>query len=570
MQINESILTYNLTLFAKRFPELVSMMGLDSYDKVKKIMQKAPQSYSMLPCAKNKKAFTLCIDGKYLHSKYDAESEAKQIVKNSFFQKASVQKNCVFVGLGLGYIVEAFMAEQKTSKLIIVEADIFIFLFFLNSRKLDSFFSYENIVLLIGLSAPEVLNILYSFEKEKNIENLDLFFLRTSEIALPAWYDEFKTLQKRNDAKKQINYNTAKKFFKLWFKNLLRNFLISNEKNIYSLESLISIFKNKTAVIFAAGPSLERDLEILSKINLSQIITIAVDTASRAVLASGIRLDFVISADPQYANFKHLANLDLSESILVAELSSFPQTFELKTRAKYFFSQDLPLEKLFFDEAKKLKNNICIYSLDSGGSVATSAFSFAKFLSVKNIYFSGLDLAYVDKQSHFRGSIFEEACHTYSTKLNPAQTQLLKTVFNSESFFAASNTPDKKVLSDSKMQMFAWYFESKLAEYAKDICVYTFSDRGLHIPGIKVKNINDAKNLFFTNNNENCIRVELNRAVEKSKRFLFPKKSLLLITKKVLDKMSKNDKTVRELFSTKDSELEKLIEDCRNKLYEVM
>lgn len=506
MQINESILKHNLELFRARFPELASLMSLNCYSNVKTLIEKIPCKYHVVPCKKNKNALTLCIGEKYLHSKYDAIFEAGEICKNDFFKNDKTKKNIAFVGLGLGYVAEHFMQRTADARVIIIEPDIFVFLEFLASRNLSKFFAHEKLMLLIGLPPIEVLHFLYAAEAEHDLDTIPLFFSRASESAAPAWYSEFKTLQKRNEAKKQINANTEKKFLKLWSQNLIKNFLFVSEHPVFSLEIFQSCFQNYPALIFAGGPSLERDIKIFSHIDLSRVIVIAVDTAARAVQRARIKIDFVISGDPQYANFKHIQDVNIGNTVLIAEATSYPHTLRLATRATCLFSQQLPLETFFFAEAKKHKKNISLICLDSGGSVATSAFSFARYLGAHEIYFSGLDLSFINKQTHFRGSTFEEATHRFSSKINSAQTQLLASLFSVQAFYAASNANTEKnqgmqkreteVLSDAKMRMFAWWFESKIHEYGKDISVFTFSDKGLHIPGINVESLENAPLLF--------------------------------------------------------------------------
>ena len=188
---------------------------------------------------------------------------------------------------------------------------------FLASRNLDTVFSHAQLTLLIGLKPIDVVNFLQTNEAATNAE-LSQFFLRSSEAVQPAWYGEFKSLAKRNKARREINANTAKKFFKQWFQNLVKNFLFicsksentkrlqkisPRELQIYSLLYLKNRFPKSLALIFAGGPSLDTDLKLLSRIPLENVLVIAVDTAARAVINAGVIPDFVITGDPQYTNF---------------------------------------------------------------------------------------------------------------------------------------------------------------------------------------------------------------------------------------------------------------------------
>lgn len=507
MHLDFETLYHNIALFKKRFPELARIMQLENKSDAKAQLEKIPQDYVMLSCKKNQNASTLMIRGKYLHSKYDSVSEATTILNDPFFSQPEVKHGLVFFGLGLGYHVENFFDTHRKTAAVIIEPDVFVFLLFLASRNLDRFFSHERLTLLVGLPPIDVLNFLQAQRTESN-RKLPEFFLRTAEAVQPAWYTEFKTLAQRNRARRAINANTAQKFFSRWFQNLIKNVLFlcresvhtAEPANIYSLACLENRFKKSHAVIFAGGPSLEADLHTLKKIPLKNILVIAVDTATRAVLKSGIVPDFVVTGDPQYFNFLHLSHVPLSNIKLVAEAATFPHSVRLETEATFLFSQGLPLEEVFFKELQPPLPRGSLPVLPSGGSVATTAYSLAKFLGANEIYFSGLDLSFYGKQTHFRGSTFEEAAHKTSLRIHPAQTQLAKTIFSVDLFSAPSNNPAHTgtVLTDHRMQMYAWWFESAVASDAPNIGVYTFSQNGLQIAGVRSVPIETVKT-HFTN-----------------------------------------------------------------------
>lgn len=547
---NLEIIKHNLTLFRKRFPELASLMQVDNEANAKKTFQKIPKNYLLQACVKNKNALTIKIDKKFLHSKYDALAEAEVLFNDSFFLQSSVKKDCVFFGLGLGYLQERYIEKFTKSSVTIIEPDVFVFFLFLSSRKLDKFFAHEKISLLVGLKPFEV----FSFLQETNKKGND-FFLRSSELLIPTWYKEFKTISKRNEARNEINANTAKKFFKLWFQNLVKNFLFLSEKkhaHIYSLELLKKFYKDATVLIFAGGPSLNENLVTLSKLDLSKLIVIAVDTATSAVLKSGIKPDFIITGDPQYFNFKHLQNQPLQNTMLVSEFSTFPKTLRLKTKKTFLFSQNLPLEELFFEELNKTYKSFSLPVLKSGGSVATSAYSLAKFLGASKIYFSGLDLSFPKKLTHFKGSRFEETTHKNSSLLNSSATQLASSIFNSPLFLAKGNSDN--VLTDSKMQMYAWWFESEISAY--DLQVFTFSKTGLYIAGLKLSCISET--IFLENQLEKKALPTL-----KTKTIDFSQKDILKVANCILEQIEKNKDLMKKLFAKEDVKNKEIIENAK-------
>lgn len=59
-----------------------------------------------------------------------------------------------------------------------------------------------------------------------------------------------------------------------------------------------------------------------------------------------------------------------------------------------------------------------------------------------------------------------------------------------------------QVLTDSKMKMFAWWFESKIAEYP-EILTYNFMAHGLKIPNMASIQMNELLGLLNSHSNQN-------------------------------------------------------------------
>ncbi len=480
---DEEVLTnfkHNCELFTRRFKDLAKQIGLvdekGSLENCQLLLNKIPENYSLQTCKKNVDAKTVSVNGRYLHSRYDSVREAKQLLDNDFFKDAALQKKCLFLGLGLGYVPEFFIAENSDSTIILVEPDIYSFLIFLSAGNLDILLAHENLIILPGLDPPAVFNFLLNTNNKK----IPRFNNKAIQQSSPEWYTEFETILKRNSLKDSINANTAQKFSKLWLRNICKNVdAISAMRGIYVLKNA---FQNGIAIVIAAGPTLDKQLAILSKLkaskecDLKNFIIIAVDTALKACRKFGITPDFLITGDPQFWNFLHIAGFDMLETVLITEITVFPQALRLKTKATFAYIHKNPLNEYY----KTLNPEIEV--LESGGSIATTAWSFAKFLGVKKIVMLGLDLAYPKKQTHFRGSTFEEKAHSMANRIIPAELASVGTLIAANPEFAKNYSGDS-VLTDSRLKLYAWWFESTIAKNS-DIKTYNFVSEGLKIPGI--------------------------------------------------------------------------------------
>ncbi|UTC67776.1 MULTISPECIES: motility associated factor glycosyltransferase family protein [unclassified Treponema] len=469
---NNENLFYNAGLFSRRFPELSKSLGFDSENGIKNFEARIPETYFLEEAKlhhEDKKNFTARINGKYLHSKYNPVKEAEQNFSLDFFKDKKTKSSCIFYGLGLGYLQELYAKKNPKSSLIIVEPDLFIFLLFLKSRPLDEFFMHENLTILLGLYPKDVLD----FFEAGSFSDVPIFKSPSLIEINSSWFFELETLKKRRDEKKNLNKNTFKKFGKLWLKNFLKN--AAQIEKLPGILQIENFFKHYPCLILAAGPGLDDVCDLIKEYQ-DRFLVIASDTAVRACHRKGIKPDFILLMDAQYWNYLHLADLDISDSILVTESSVYPAVFRLKARAKFLCTSMFPLAQ-YIEKAIGEKGKLV-----TGGSVATACWDFARILGCSELIFCGLDLAFPNFQTHFKGSRFEEDVNSVSSRFQPSETASHKTLY-----YAAPGLKEGylgKVLSDNRMQMYAWWFESKIAEFPESK-TYNFLSRGLKIPNME-------------------------------------------------------------------------------------
>ncbi|MDR0473674.1 MAG: hypothetical protein LBH43_08420, partial [Treponema sp.] len=124
--------------------------------------------------------------------------------------------------------------------------------------------------------------------------------------------------------------------------------------------------------------------------------------------------------------------------------------------------------------------------LSAGGSVATSAWDFCRFLNPSAIWIAGLDLAFPGYRTHYRGALFEENAHALSRRTFPAETISVKTLENGIPF-AASSGNSGRVLTDKRLSLYAAWFENQIENSSQTqagIINYNLSPDGLNIPGM--------------------------------------------------------------------------------------
>lgn len=414
----------------------------------------------------------------FLHSAYNPKNDAKKVLDNfnkSIDKKTTITNSYIFASLGIGYTPLEFAKTNNEDFLIIVEPNPIYLIASMCILDWTNFFNHEKCAIITNTSADQAVLLIESLCNLNNAKIVTQNSLTTHE---ENWYKTFFTLLERNKQKQLINNATLEKFSTLWVKNSTKNikaFINASGINIYK-----NFLNNKIpSVVIAAGPSLQDCIPYLKQIQ-HQVIFIAVDTALKVLLKNNIEPDFVILIDPQYYAACHLQGLCAPSAVLITESSVYPSVLRFKCRKKVFIESLFPLGKLFEQNILSEKS---FGKLIAGGSVSTTCFDFAKFIGSKEIYFAGLDLGYPKKLTHIKGSTFEEKSHSNSTKLTSAEK------IQCNILFSANNTKsidyqNQKIITDSKMKLFAWWFESQIAKNPKTK-TFSLSKKSLQIPGIE-------------------------------------------------------------------------------------
>lgn len=417
--------------------------------------------------------------GVRLHSAYNPEREAAGAVgRDEVLEKSSV----VFYGFGLGYHVIEFakLAEaRKVPRLVLIEPDVKHFFAAMSLLDWTPVFTLENLVIAVGCPAESVLPLLEDVTKvnvgQTGVSDAYFFDIPSFTAHAAAYFDQVRSLVKRNQRKNEINAATLRKFGKLWCRNSIKN--LRQLEKCPGLTALAGSAKDIPFVILGAGPSLESILPYIKDIQ-ERAVTVCVETALHTLLRAGVQPDFVLLTDPQFWAYRHIAGLSAPNSILITEVSAYPAVFRFKCRRILLCASQFPVGH-YFEE----KLGLTPGDLGTGGSVASCAWNFAYFCGAREIYTAGLDLAFPNKQTHIKGSSAEQTWHTLSSRLTAPDK------FTSASLFSANAAPGKDynggpVLTDSRMKMFSWWFESRLAS-CPETKTYTLCPQGLAVPGIQ-------------------------------------------------------------------------------------
>lgn len=405
-------------------------------------------------------------NGILLHSLYNPESEALKSMQTKDIQDLEA---VVFSGFGLGYGPIAYACNYPQKTLILVEPDINRVLWAFQHLDFTPLFSHSSLICLFSAELHDCIGVL----EQIGLQNC--CFMQQPHFTMHAqqYFSALQELIERNKQKKEINDNTLERFGKLWLKNSIKNARFIDKLN--TIQCIKNFCSGENAFILAAGPTLSEVLPYLKQIQEKSVL-ICVDTALRSCLSAGVEPDFIILVDPQYWNARHIEGLRALKSTLITEIAAYPSVFRFECRQILLCSSLYPfgryIEKYRGEYGK----------LSAGGSVATTAWDFAQWLGCTQIFFAGLDLSYPDKKTHVKGSTFEEKAIRNSSRITSAESNSIQSLFSAPSKFER-NYEDKIVQTDSRMKLYAWWFESKCASNT-DVKTFSVTKKSMKIPGI--------------------------------------------------------------------------------------
>lgn len=198
------------------------------------------------------------------------------------------------------------------------------------------------------------------------------------------------------------------------FRNLLMNmdWYVSTP----GVAELEGIARGRAAVVVSAGPSLERNIELLARPGVrDRVVIVAVQTVLKQLLARGIRPHFVCALDHHEISrrfYEGLTAEQVAGVTLVVEPRANPAILESFPGA-IRCCEDEWLEDIIGGVVEKKGR------LPAGATVAHLAYSLARHLGCDPVVMIGQDLGFTDGQYYSAGA----AIHTtWGSELNPFRT----------------------------------------------------------------------------------------------------------------------------------------------------
>lgn len=333
-----------------------------------------------------------------LNSIYNPIIEAQKWAEQ--YSVKNLQTVIIMFGFGNGIFAREIIKKMdKDNRLIVFEPSYTIFNYVLHEYNIDDILKDERIGLVIqGINENELPSVVSNTLSWENLFSKIECTHPGYDKLFPDYYNQLKELIINNTFISLIAKNTNQALGKLSVDNALTNIPYLKEANtIWDLDALFP--KDIPVIIVAAGPSLNKNIDILKQAKGKSII-LAVDRAYETLLEHNIEPDFVVLLDP-VKTLKMCGNKPNFTTPLLCKLEGSPEIMENHIGKKIIFDCKTYIEKLYQLLDKRF------YHITSGGSVATAAFAICANLRFKRIIFVGLDLAFQGELSH-SGSIQDD------------------------------------------------------------------------------------------------------------------------------------------------------------------
>lgn len=329
----------------------------------------------------------------YYHSNVNPVKEAMEFARYYYNPNA---ENYVIWGLGLGYHVTELLRLDDGISVQVFESDLDVIYHALMAVDLSAYLLLPKFSIAYD---PDFRKVLSALDNLK--ENFILHYPSLRHIANERIREQMEMFFIRDSGKRNAE---------ILFENNSRE----NFKNYDGYaDELRSSFEGKKAVIVAAGPSLDKNVELL-KNKPKNVLILATGTVFRKLIDLGIDIDYVIFTDANKRVYGHMAGYEKSSAPMLY-LSTAYKGFSMSYQGKkYLICQS------GYDKAEELAHKKGWHLYETGGSVSTTALDVCITLGCKEIAFIGLDLAYTDNLAHATGTSRRNAAEADEKKQVPA------------------------------------------------------------------------------------------------------------------------------------------------------
>lgn len=308
----------------------------------------------------------------YFHSNVNPVTEGRLFARQYY---SLDQSHYVVFGLGLGYHVKALCELDDGIYIDIIEPDLRIIKTACCTVDLSWLYENDRIHLVHD---PQYIKL-------QNYLSEDISFI--------IHYPSLRHVNQeavRLQLEKYFISDSGKRNFRIQFENNFRDNIVNCDAYVDELKDK---FYGKNVIIVAAGPSLDKNIELLRNRPENTVI-VAVGTVFRKMVALQLYPDYVIFLDAQphlYCQVEGLENIGVP---IICASTACKQIAAKYQGRKYLICQN------GYERSEKYAEQRGYTLYETGGSVSTIALDMCLRLGCKSVAYIGLDLAFTGGNTH--------------------------------------------------------------------------------------------------------------------------------------------------------------------------
>ncbi len=346
----------------------------------------------------------LVLDGLSLHSA-DHKIEFQSLMEKSL---EGIETVLVY-GIGYGHhfdFLKSWLEGDERREITFMEDDIRVVSALAGCGRFDAIFNHPRVHLALKLKEATLEEYSYEVMAMSPTDKIAIFALRAYEETKKESYEALREYLFRAS----LLVDSVRKET-LYYHQLMAN-LIPNFRRIpgsFYVNRLLGKFKGVPAIICGAGPSLEKALPVLRRLENQALIFGGGSTVS-ALSNGGVRPHFAAAIDPNPQEWNCLKMNSAFEVPFVFGSRVLPKVFDaVQGDLGYMQTFSGGAVESMIEEALGLDEPPVDGEVDLNGlSVTTLCINMAVAMGCNPICLVGLDLAYTDSKRYAGGVVDEE------------------------------------------------------------------------------------------------------------------------------------------------------------------
>ena len=384
----------------------------------------------------------------YFNSRYEDEVLVKSWCNQ--YDISNYRAIALVFGMGNGEYLRALREKNKHMFILVFEPSYSIAMVNQETIGMKDILENGDTVVVVGeenySTVYQIFNTLASYEA---VDYIKLFVTPNYENIFPKELEKIEEIYKECLSRIIFSRNTILMIGKEMTCNIANNYI--DYIHQYSLANLLKVFQGLDlekipAIIIAAGQYLDKNIKQLKK-EKGKAFLIAVDTALNPLAKEDIIPDISVTVDPH----KPLRLFQNEKMINIPFIYALTSNSKIRNFHKGMRIYQNSIDSFLNQFIRRFEKSSAF--LETGGSVAHSAFSLAQRLGFKTIIFVGQDLAYPNDKEH------SESVYNNSTINNIHNLK--------KEYFEVEDIYGEKVKTEYNMNQYRLWFEQAVIVYSE-------------------------------------------------------------------------------------------------------